>query len=100
MASNDPVPALAATFHLMGDPSRLRILLACLVEPTPVGELAAKLGLAPSLVSHHLRLLRTARLVAATRHGKQVIYAAADHHIAAMLSAMLEHQQEEAAHAA
>jgi hypothetical protein len=48
------------------------------------------------LVSHHLRLLRTARLLSATRHGKQVIHAAADHHIAQMLTAMLEHQQEDA----
>ncbi|MBM3492576.1 MAG: helix-turn-helix transcriptional regulator [Alphaproteobacteria bacterium] len=95
MSTDDPVPELAQTFRLLGDPTRLAILLACLAEPRPVGELAAGLGLTPSLVSHHLRLLRTARLLAATRRGKQVFHAAADRHIADMLTAMLDHQAED-----
>jgi DNA-binding transcriptional ArsR family regulator len=47
--------------------------------------------LSNSLVSHHLRLLRAARIVKADRHGKQVFYAAADRHISGVLAYMLEH---------
>ena len=75
------VDELADLFHLLGDPTRLRIVLACLAQPTSVGEIAARLALSSSLVSHHLRLLRAARIVKAERQGKQVFYTAADAHM-------------------
>lgn len=85
---------LAEIFRLMGDASRLRILLACLDEPAAVGTLAARLDLSPSLVSHHLRLLRAARLVRPERQGKQVYYAAHDEHVRRVLSDMVAHLAE------
>jgi ArsR family transcriptional regulator len=85
---------LAEIFHLMGDGSRLGILLACLEGPVAVGALAAALGLSPSLVSHHLRLLRAARLVRAERRGKQVFYAVADDHVRHVLVDMVAHVAE------
>ena len=61
------VEELADLFHLLGDATRLRIVLACLAQPTAVGDIAASLDLSSSLVSHHLRLLRAARIVKAER---------------------------------
>jgi ArsR family transcriptional regulator, lead/cadmium/zinc/bismuth-responsive transcriptional repressor len=91
-ADNDAsVAQLADLFHLLGDPTRLRIVLACLAQPTAVGDIAAALDLSSSLVSHHLRLLRAARIVKAERQGKQVFYAAADAHISSLLANMFEH---------
>jgi DNA-binding transcriptional ArsR family regulator len=88
---DNAVDELADLFHLLGDPTRLRIVLACLAQPTAVGDIAAALNLSSSLVSHHLRLLRAARIVKAERQGKQVFYAAADAHISGLLSNMFEH---------
>lgn len=88
------VDELADLFHLLGDPTRLRIVLACLARPTAVGDIAASLELSSSLVSHHLRLLRAARIVKAERHGKQVFYTAADAHISSLLANMFEHLAE------
>jgi DNA-binding transcriptional ArsR family regulator len=88
---DSPVAELADLFRLLGDPTRLRIVLACLDAPIAVGDIAESLDLSNSLVSHHLRLLRAARVVKAERHGKQVFYAAADQHISDMLADMLEH---------
>ena len=85
---------LADLFRLLGDPSRLRIVLTCLDAPTPVGEIAERLELSPPLVSHHLRLLRAARIVGSERHGKQVFYSAADEHIRRVVADMLEHVAE------
>ncbi|MCH8181831.1 MAG: winged helix-turn-helix transcriptional regulator [Proteobacteria bacterium] len=82
---------LADMFRLMGDASRLRIVLACLDGPVAVGDIAARLGLSPSLVSHHLRLLRAGRILKATREGKQVFYAAADAHISRVVADMVAH---------
>jgi DNA-binding transcriptional ArsR family regulator len=94
--ADDRAAALAALFRLLGDATRLRIVLCCLQAPTAVGAIAERLELSGSLVSHHLRLLRAARIVRAARRGKQVFYAAADDHIRAIVEAMLEHVAEPA----
>ena len=91
---DDQVVELAETFRLMSDPTRLRIILACLDAPAAVGEMAERLGLTASLVSHHLRLLRSARLLQADRRGRQVFYAVQDEHVRSMLSDMVDHVAE------
>ncbi len=86
--------ALAEVFHLMGDPSRLSILMVVLEGARPVAEIAAATSLSASLVSHHLRLLRAGRLVRAERRGKQVFYTVDDAHIRSVLTDMAEHVAE------
>jgi ArsR family transcriptional regulator, lead/cadmium/zinc/bismuth-responsive transcriptional repressor len=94
ITSDERVVPLADLFRLLGDPTRLRIVLACVEQKRAVGAIAQGLGLSASLVSHHLRLLRAARIVRAERQGKQVFYVAADRHISAMLGELLEHVAE------
>lgn len=89
------VTVIAETYRLLGDPTRLKVLLTCLEGPIAVGDIARATGASQSLVSHHLRLLRAARLVRGTRRNKQVFYQAADDHIAHMLTDMLAHAMEE-----
>ena len=91
---------LAEIFRLLGDPTRLRIVLATLAGPVAVSAIADRVGASPSLVSHHLRLLRAARIVRAERRGKQIFYAAADAHIRDVLRDMVEHIDEPAGSAA
>lgn len=87
---------LAEVFHLLGEPNRLRLVHACLDEPVSVHALSERLGISASLVSHHLRLLRAARLVRGEKRGRQVFYSAADDHVRRMLRDMVEHVGEEA----
>ena len=87
---------LADLFALLGDVTRLRIILTCLGSPTSVGEIAQKLGLSSSLVSHHLRLLRAARLVRAERKGKQMFYSPLDNHVECVIDDMMAHVAEPA----
>ena len=82
---------LAEVFRVLGDPTRLRVIFACLGRPIAVADIAAELTLSPSLVSHHLRLLRGAHIVRTEREGKTVLYVAADDHIRAVLKAMAAH---------
>jgi DNA-binding transcriptional ArsR family regulator len=72
-------------------PNRLAIVISCLDGPLSVGEITARLALSQSLVSHHLRLLRAARLLKAGRRGKQVFYSIPDCHVREMLTNMIEH---------
>ncbi len=95
---DDRVSQLAEMFRLMGDPTRLRIILGCLPGPRSVGDIAARLGLSSSLISHHLRLLRAARVMRGQRHGKQVHYGVADEHISRVFLDMLDHVGEPANH--
>jgi len=90
-ASDPAIAELADLFHLLGDPTRLRIVLVCVAAPIAVSDIAATLQLSSSLVSHHLRLLRAARIVKAERQGKHVFYSAADAHISGVLRDMLDH---------
>ena len=91
MTNDASIAQLADLFHFLGDTTRLRIVLSCLPAPIAVGDIAARLDLSSSLVSHHLRLLRAARIVKAERQGKQVFYSAADAHISSLLANMFEH---------
>lgn len=92
--TQDQTHELAEIFRLLGDPTRLGIALAVAREARPVGEVAEALGLSSSLVSHHLRLLRAARLVRAERQGKQVFYELADHHVRDVIEDMADHVRE------
>lgn len=91
----DDAIELAEIFHLLGDASRLRIVYACLGEPVSSGVLAEDLGLSPSLVSHHLRLLKTARILTSERRGRQIFYTALDDHIRDMVRDMVVHIKED-----
>lgn len=71
--------AAATAFAALGQPTRLALLRALLAagpSGLPAGEAAALLGVAPSTLSFHLRALEGAGLVAATRQGRLLVYAA------------------------
>ncbi|MFM9272124.1 ArsR/SmtB family transcription factor [Halomonas elongata] len=89
------ITILAETFRLLGDPTRLRILFFCLSEAKSVGDIAESLDLTQTPVSHHLRLLRGARLVRRERRSKQIFYEVADDHVSDMLVDMVSHIDEE-----
>ena len=86
--------ALAETFKVLGDPTRVRILDALAGAEVAVCDLAEVLGLTQSAVSHQLRLLRSMRLVRSRRDGRHIFYTVDDDHIAKLFKQGLEHVQE------
>jgi len=98
--TEDQITEVAEVFRLLGDPTRLKVVLACLDGPVSVGDIAATVGASVSLVSHHLRLLKGARMVRAQRDGRQVFYTAADQHVRSVLTGMVEHANETVAETA
>ena len=88
---SDQTVQLAETFGLLADPTRLSIVLACLEREIAAGDIADELDLSASLVSHHLRLLRAARMLRAERRGKQVFYSMADACVHQVLRIMIDH---------
>jgi ArsR family transcriptional regulator len=88
------VVALAETFKVLGDATRVRILDALSRSELCVRDIARLLGLSESAVSHQLRLLRGMRVVRARRAGRMVFYTLDDQHIVGLFEHGLEHVQE------
>jgi arsenate reductase len=83
----------AAAFMALGQGTRLelmRALLAAGPSGLPAGEIASRLGVPSSTLSFHLRALEQAGLVAATRHGRSLIYAAQIARLRALLAFLVE----------
>ena len=90
------VTALAETFRILGDATRVRILDALSRTELCVGDLATLIGLSESAVSHQLRVLRGSRLVRPRRAGQMIFYSLDDQHIVRLFAQGLEHVQERA----
>ncbi|QEY51365.1 ArsR/SmtB family transcription factor [Legionella longbeachae] len=95
MLTHDQIITLSDTLHLMGEANRLKLLITCLQGPKSVSELAEHLQLSLPLTSHHLSLLRSARLLVARREGKYIYYSIFDTHVRCILEDMLKHFTEE-----
>jgi ArsR family transcriptional regulator, lead/cadmium/zinc/bismuth-responsive transcriptional repressor len=90
------VTALAETFRVLGDATRVRMLDALSRGEMCVCDLAALLGISESAISHQLRLLRGMRLVRPRRDGRLVYYSLDDQHIVGLFDQGLEHVEERA----
>jgi len=82
---------MAATFKVLGDPTRIRILDALSREELCVCDLALLLGTSSSAISHQLRVLRDARLVKYRKEGKMAFYSLDDNHVLTLFEQGLEH---------
>jgi DNA-binding transcriptional ArsR family regulator len=87
----EAVRALADTFRMLGDPTRVRILDALSGGELCVCDIASLVGISESAVSHQLRLMRGTRLVRPRRAGRLVYYALDDHHIIELLKQAQTH---------
>lgn len=74
MPKSDPVEQLAAVLRALASPARLRLIGELRGRCLCVNALAARLDLAQSAVSQHLRILKQAGLVTAERRGYFVHY--------------------------
>jgi DNA-binding transcriptional ArsR family regulator len=94
LLTHELVDAVADVFHLLGDPTRVRIVDVLMHGERCVSDLADLLGLTESAVSHQLRLLRSARLVRARRAGRMAFYSLDDHHVAGLVHDTRKHVEE------
>ena len=88
------VEALADTFRVLGDPTRVRILDALSGGELCVCDIASLVGISESAASHQLRLLRGMRLVRPRRAGRLVYYAVDDQHILELMKQAMTHVEE------
>ena len=78
----------------MGDYTRMRILWYLMQKDSCVSELAQKMEVTESAISHQLRALWIVRLVQSCKAGKNVIYSLQDEHIRWILEETYAHISE------
>ena len=82
---------LSDLFKVFGDTTRTKILFALLDTELCVCAIAELLGMTQSAISHQLRTLKEANLVANRREGKTIYYFLADDHVKTILANGFEH---------
>ena len=89
--NEDQLTELSDILRLMGDSSRLKIIIACLKKSICVTDISEKTGLSQALVSHHLRLLRATGLLNAKRQGRQIFYTVSGDYVRCILVDLIRH---------
>ena len=87
-AAGEILRALAA-------PVRIAIVLQLRESQRCVHELVDALDVPQPLVSQHLRILKSAGVVAGERSGREVMYRLVDHHLAEIVVAAVTHAAED-----
>jgi DNA-binding transcriptional ArsR family regulator len=82
VAANEVILFVAETFHVLGDPTRLKILYLLKLHSCCVRDLAILTEVSESAISHHMRLLKERRIVTQRREGTTIYYSLSDHHLA------------------
>jgi len=82
---------VADFFKVFGDGSRIKILGLLLEGEMCVNDIAEKLSMSQSAVSHQLRVLRQNDLVKYRKDGKTVFYSLDDSHVENVLKQGISH---------
>ena len=85
---------LAELFKIFGDSTRIKILYVLFDAEISVGEIADKLNMTQSAISHQLKILKQAKLIRSRREGKAMLYSLADEHVKTIIAMGKEHIEE------
>ena len=91
MNSYNTITDLSDFFKIMGDSTRLQLLMVLEYGELCVSDLSYLLNMSISAVSHQLKSLRNAKLVKVRRKGKNIYYSLDDDHINSILEVSLAH---------
>ena len=94
MPEEETIYELSDFFKILGDSTRVNILLVIDEAPMCVCDISTALGMTKSAVSHQLKILRQNHLVTYRKNGKNVFYSLADDHVRDIIEKALEHIKE------
>ncbi len=91
IADDERLNKAAELFKVFGDPTRMRILYTLSESELCVQDIADRLEMSQSAISHQLRTLKRTALVRFRREGKTIFYSLADEHVATIIQQGLAH---------
>ena len=93
--ADDTLYELSELFKVFADMTRVKLMYSLFDGELCVQDLAEKLDMTQSAISHQLRVLKAAKLVKGRRDGKQVYYSLADEHVKTILGQGMDHVLED-----
>ncbi|MFK2826732.1 metalloregulator ArsR/SmtB family transcription factor [Bacillus sp. B190/17] len=84
---------VSQTFKALSDSTRIKILHLLAKREHSVNEIAERLEMLQSTVSHQLRFLKNLRLVKFRREGTTIYYSCDDQHVMDILEQTIKHAQ-------
>jgi DNA-binding transcriptional ArsR family regulator len=94
LPADQPLEAASELLKALASPVRLGIVRELASGGRRVHELVAALGVSQPLVSQHLRVLRSSRIVTARRQAREIEYTLTDDHIAHIVLDAIRHSGE------
>ena len=97
LPENKIINSMEEMLKVTADATRLKIMFALLDEEQPekcVNEIYTLIGASQSLVSHQLKVLKDADLVATRKEGTKIYYSLKDEHVAELIKVVKEHVEE------
>ena len=94
LPSRDVLDTAGDLLRALAAPVRIAIVLQLRESARSVHELVDALAVPQPLVSQHLRILKSAGVVAGERTGREVMYRLVDHHLAEIVVAAVTHSAE------
>ena len=91
MENVDDLIELAELFKVFADSTRIQIMHVLMKEELSVSDIAEKLDMNGSAISHQLRILKQAKLIKNRRAGKNIFYSLSDAHVLTIMHQGLEH---------
>lgn len=85
------VAGLSELFKALSDETRVRVLYLLSQRELCVCDMAYLLEMTMPAVSHHLRFLKTLRLIKSRKDGKLVFYSLEDNHVVSLINVAREH---------
>ncbi len=92
--SKEDLRKLAATFKILGDPTRLKIINVLARDELCVCDISELLEMSQSAISHQLKKLRDLDLVKYRKEGRKIYYSLSDRHIMQLFCQGLQHVKE------
>lgn len=87
----EKVDEMAAFYKVIGDRTRVKILYVLVDGELCVSEIAEKLEMTHSAISHQLSKLKEYRLLKSRREGKEMYYSLDDDHVLDIFNITLQH---------
>jgi len=88
---DNDILSVANLFKVLGDGTRMKIVLGLLGSEMCVCDISALLNMTKSAISHQLAVLKKANIVASRRDGKAIYYSLNDCHVRDIITTTLEH---------
>ena len=90
---NSDVESISKIFSLLGDATRMKIMLSLIEGELCVYHICESVGGKQSAISQHLRKLKDFNLVKCRKEANQVLYSVADKHVVEIIMLALQHKE-------